>query len=253
MGDRACYRCKHEEVTATEAVNPSCAGFRGENPVKVIFLYGSWNRRLCSIVEEAECLHLAALPVLEKLSRRLLKEETTSSMGTNLLYLTVKVDDDDDECIDVCTRSLQDGGLEAPPELPCVLLLAHPPTNDNDAKMRVEHVECHDLEQALVDDFEAECGKLAYSAAAENLRSSLKEAWSRLFDAKGNLLSPQPKQSKRNIVVTKRRVKTEPAIRIFVAGDKSQVGKSSICMVRSFYHLLENALRSLSLLYAFHY
>ncbi|KAK1738891.1 hypothetical protein QTG54_010207 [Skeletonema marinoi] len=96
--------------------------------------------------------------------------------------------------------------------------------------MRVEHVECHDLEQALVDDFEAECGKLASSAAAENLRSSLKEAWSRLFDAKGNLLPPQPKQSKRNTTTTKRRVKTEPAIRIFVAGDKSQVGKSSICM-----------------------
>jgi len=215
MGGGYAYRYRQEQVSASEAVKP----VRGY-PVKIIFLYGSWNRRCCSIVQEAEGLHYAAVPVIEKLHR-----------GTELLYLTVKVDDDD-ECIDVCTRSLQDGGLEAPPELPCVLLVAHPPTNDSNAKMRVEHVECRDLEQALVDNFEAAGAEheLPSSKATENLASSLKEAWSRLFDAKGNLLPPQLKQSIRNTTTAKRRVKTEPAIRIFVAGDKSQVGKSSICM-----------------------
>lgn len=234
MGDRAAnYRC----VSASEAVNPSCAGAGiGGNPVKVIFLYGSWNKRCCSIIaqEAASSTAHVAMPVVEKLRRSLLKEET-SSMGNNVLYLSVKVDDDD-ECIDVCTRSSQDGGLEAPPELPCLLLLAHPPpTNNNNAEMRVEHVECRNLEQALVDDFEVEPGKRpASSIATENLEASLKEAWSRLFDVEGNLLPPQPKQSKRrkNTNTTTRKIKNnEPAIRIFVAGDRSQVGKSSICMV----------------------
>eukprot|EP00986_Skeletonema_menzelii_P013963 scaffold8679_cov154-Skeletonema_menzelii.AAC.6 len=207
------FRCRHEEVSATEAINPlrECSGWGGkQNPVKVIFLYGSWNRRCCSIVQECEGLHYAAVPVVEKLRCDLLKEET--SMGNNVLYLTVKVDGDD-ECIDVCTRSVKDGGLEVPPELPCVLLLAHLPTNNGITEsIRVEHVdvECHNLEQAFVDtneDTETEYGKTTSSVAVENLTSSLKKAWSRLFDTKGNILPPQPKQS-----------------------DKSQVGKSSICM-----------------------
>lgn len=250
------FRYRHEQISATEAINPlrECLGWGGKrNPVKVVFLYGSWNRRCCSIVQECEGLHHAALPIVEKLRCDLLKEET--SMGNNVLYLTVKVDDDD-ECIDVCTRSLQEGGLEVPPVLPCILLLAHLPTNDANVKMRVEHVQCDDLEQALIDDYEdteKEYGKLTSSIAVENLASSLKEAWSRLFDAQGNLLPPQPKQSRRNTLAPKRRVKPEPAIRIFVAGDKSQVGKSSICMVRLQKHCRGICFTFLLLFCDFHY
>lgn len=251
------FRCRHEEVSATEAINPlrECSGWGGKpNPVKVIFLYGSWNRRCCSIVQECEGLHYSALTVVEKLRCDLLKEET--SMGNNVLYLTVKVDDDD-ECIDVCTRSVKDGGLEVPPELPCVLLLAHLPTSTGSTEMRVEHVECRNLEQAFVDtyeDTESEYGKPTSSVAVENLTSSLKEAWSRLFDAKGSILPPQPKQSKAKNAVSKRQVKTEPAIRIFVAGDKSQVGKSSICMVRLLFVVFYRiAVHCLKLLYDCHY
>ena len=241
------FRYRHEEVSATEAINPlrECSGWGGKpNPIKIMFLYGSWNRRCCSIVQECEGLHHAALPVVEKLRCDLLKEET--SMGNNVLYLTVKVDNDD-ECIDVCIDA-----LEVPPELPCVLLLAHLPTNNGSTEMRIEHVECGNLEQAFVDTYTD-----TSSVAVENLTSSLKEAWSRLFDARGFILPRQPKQSKSNTAATKRRVNTEPAaVRIFVAGDKSQVGKSSICMVRFFFFFFicwMIALLCLTLLYDCHY
>ena len=240
------FRYRHEEVSATEAINPlrECSGWGGKpNPIKIMFLYGSWNRRCCSIVQECEGLHHAALPVVEKLRCDLLKEET--SMGNNVLYLTVKVDNDD-ECMDVCIDA-----LEVPPELPCVLLLAHLPTNNGNTEMRIEHVECGNLEQAFVDTYTD-----TSSVAVENLTSSLKEAWSRLFDARGNILPRQPKQSKANTAATKRRVNTEPAaVRIFVAGDKSQVGKSSICMVRFFFFFIcwMIALLCLTLLYDCHY
>jgi hypothetical protein len=184
-------------------------------------------------------------------------------MGNKVMYLSVQVDKDD-ESLDVCTKSLDESGLDAPPELPCLLLLAHTPENTTDAntnnsntKMRIEHVEYRNLEQVLsernaADEWELEQMeetprsdlKRPSTIARENLASSLTEAWSRLFDAKGNLLPPQPKQNKQRIATTntKRNKNSEPAIRIFVAGDKSQVGKSSICMVRSFfYHLLNNA------------
>jgi hypothetical protein len=62
---------------------------------------------------------------------------------------------------------------------------------------------------------------------SDTLLKSMHAAWSNLVDSKGKL---RPTSIKQNIV--KRRINTnsEPAIRIFIAGDRSQVGKSSICM-----------------------
>jgi len=243
------YRYRHEEVSASEAVRPMPG-----NPVKVILLYGSWNARFWSVQSDERPV---AVPTLEKLRCSLLKE--ASSMGNNVIYLSVQVDEDD-ESLDVCTKSLHEGGLEAPSELPCLLLLAHHPENTTEAntninaQTRIEYVECRNLEQVLSETIAAHDWELEQmeetprsdlkrpsSIARENLATSLTEAWSRLFDAKGNLLPPQPKQKQRIAPTNTMRIKNnEPAIRIFVAGDKSQVGKSSICMVRSFVYLINN-------------
>lgn len=242
MGGYA-YRYRHEDVSASEAVSPPEAKFHaakpgedGRNPVKVILMFGSWNKRFNSLRDDAIYI---AVTVVEKL-RASMRRNSPSGDSHCVKYFTVQVDEDD-MCLDICTKSVEDGGLEAPPELPCLLLLAHPSKDDetNNTKMRVEHVECSNaqLERLLVEHLailEEEWPRKNPSPPSllkENLESSVKDAWSRLFDAQGNLLPPQPKQSKGISIPTKRKIKNnEPAVRIFVAGDKSQVGKSSICM-----------------------
>ena len=208
------------KVSIFEAVAPpTIASGATAGALRVILLYPSWNKRLCSMMMQEEPAPVAAPTI----------EELCSSLSINAMYLSVRVDDKDDESIDLCTKSVQDGGLEAPSELPCLLLLAHPPYGDvNNNKMRIEHVECRNLEQML---HRRSNDERPSPTASENLQSSLREAWSRLFDAQGNLLPPKPKHSTRIATPTKRIKNNEPAIRIFIAGDKSQVGKSSICMV----------------------
>ena len=239
------YRFRHKEVSASVAIKP----MQG-NPVKIILLYGSWNTRFRSLEEEELCSPVA-VPAIEKLRCSLLKQN--SSIGNNVIYLSVRVDEDD-ESLDICTKRFLDGGLEAPQELPCLLLLAHPPggpgTKDSNDTVRIEHVEYRNLERVRLEttdafDWEVEMEteekprfdlKQPSSIARDNLASSLEEAWSRLFDSTGNILPPQ---NKRHTIPTKiRALKNEPTVRIFVAGDKSQVGKSSICMVSSFCHLM---------------
>lgn len=71
------------------------------------------------------------------------------------------------------------------------------------------------------------------SSAQEKLMSSTQDAAARLVDSQGQtILSPRPNIGRNSSIIAEDTPpqRSEPAIRLFVAGDRSQVGKSSCCL-----------------------
>lgn len=186
----------------------------------VILLYGSWNHvnsRWVAFVEDALSANNDAM---------------SPSPGIKVMAAAVKVDADD-ESYDLCVSEEGSGGFGAPSDLPALLFLGSP-TNKSDVKgnnqrLRVEHVQFNSgaLESLLTRPIDS-----MSSSAQKSLVSPVCDAWSRLFDNQGNVLPPQSKTKvSRNINSSRNSNNTnEPAIRLFIAGDRSQVGKSSICL-----------------------
>ncbi len=64
----------------------------------------------------------------------------------------------------------------------------------------------------------------------DKFEQSIRDAWLRLFDSDGKIQSPTQKVNRHILSNKSNRNNNEPATRIFIAGDRSQVGKSSICL-----------------------
>ena len=200
----------------------------------VVLLYGSWNVRIVSMVNNND-VEKSILPRWVSLVRNAInakndnKDEDAFAAET---VFSIKVDEDD-ESLNVCI-----GELGAPPDLPALLFIGYPNKSESEngqRDLRVEHVliDASSLESLLTtNDYDDDDDTMA-SAKEQQLASAVGDAWTRLFDSQGNLLPPR-KSTKKLLPVSKSinpsNNDNEPATRIFIAGDRSQVGKSSICL-----------------------
>lgn len=184
--------------------------------VITVLLYGSWNTITHHSSEDIQppwvwLVHDAMqtlLPILPSIK---------------LSAACVKVDEDEDS-LNICVDE-----FGAPSELPAIMLLTLPATK---SQIRFEHIKCDKvlLNELLIhpaNDF----GKHDHCKYPE-FRSSAFDAWSRLIDNHGNVIIPSvlPKEVRSKIIGINTHRTNELATRIFIAGDRSQVGKSSICL-----------------------
>jgi len=193
-------------------------------PVVLALLYGSWTVKLSKRLEdEKDTLPSKIYDALETCN----VDATSATDIRNIPCVYTKVDEDD-ESVDICVNK-----LECPSELPALVFLCNTTststTSSDELKsqgLRVEHVEFNGstLENLLTKSTttvakEGECDKFG---------RSIRDAWLRLF---GIQCSPKQNVSRHihsnNI---SNRNNNEPATRLFIAGDRSQVGKSSICL-----------------------
>lgn len=208
------------EIHASKAKHNCC-----ESGVVAILLYGSWNVRIAS--QEPN-----DVPRWVRLVYDALLTGGVSPPVIEYSAACVKVDVDQDS-LDVCIDEEASGGFRAPSDLPALMFLALP-TTISDGKsdsqgLRVEHVRYNSaaLESLLT-------RPTSDASSWDGLKhlvfaSSVFDAWSRLVDSHGNIIRPKSEE-RRNISSINNHKINEPEIRLFVAGDRSQVGKSSICL-----------------------
>ncbi|KAL3762516.1 hypothetical protein ACHAW5_008442 [Stephanodiscus triporus] len=208
------------EIHASKAKHIGC-----ELGVVAILLYGSWNVRIASQKPND-------VPRWVRLVYDALHTGGMSPPVIEYSAACVKVDVDQDS-LDVCIDEESSGGFGAPSDLPALMFLALPTTINNGKRdsqgLRVEHVRYNSvaLESLLTrptSDASSWDG-LKYQVFA----SSVFDALSRLVDSHGNIIRPKSEES-RNISSINNHKINEPEVRLFVAGDRSQVGKSSICL-----------------------
>ena len=221
------------ELHASELINPQSWAHNNNsnNTTKVwaILLYGSWNTQIANSTGYSSPLWVTYL-------NETLKKNVHDGFTINqcITAADIKVDADD-KSVDICVDTLM-----VTSDLPALIFITPSPTatatatattitneRRHDGGFRVEHVDFSGraLEALLT------TSELKGNPKLLDLISSINDAWERLFDIRGNILPSKPKVS-RNIssrVVVPRR-SNEPAIRLFIAGDRSQVGKSSICL-----------------------
>ena len=185
--------------------------------VITVLLYGSWNTIPHHSSEDIQppwvwLVHDAMQTLLPFLP------------SIKLSAACVKVDEDEDS-LNICVDE-----FGAPSELPAIMLLTLPATKKS--QIRFEHIKCDKvlLNELLIhpaNDF----GKHDHCKYPE-FRSSTFDAWSRLIDNHGNVIIPSvlPKEVRSKIIGINNHRTNELATRIFIAGDRSQVGKSSICL-----------------------
>jgi hypothetical protein len=200
------------EVHASEILNPEKWSSWGDatcDRIIAVLLYGSWNVRVTR--------YTRYIPLfVHVLQTRNPKVKITGRIG-------VKVDHDDESY----ELSIDLAGLGAPSELPAIAFVGLPSStrrneddnNDSEKRIRCEYVS---LSGRKLD---------SYLSTAENgwdeLHNDMQATLSRLVDAEGKLKTAPIKQSITRTIVS---INSESAIRLFIAGDRSQVGKSSICM-----------------------
>jgi len=186
---------------------------------------------------------------LNLLPHGILECKTASVKVDNVNNNDTDGEDDDEESMNICIDPITNGGFGAPSELPCLLFLGRgggggASSPSPSSLLRVEHVKHYHgraLEKMLLshrpkcnDDNETSVEDLKF-------QRSVNEALSNLVDDRsGRILEDGPSDS--NVIRnnqsnnhTKEKKheeeeEEEAAIRIFIAGDRSQVGKSSICM-----------------------
>lgn len=209
-------------IHATEVLNPTKPWKQVNNHDNVlvavaVLLYGSWN------VRTASKIHDDTAPRWATLVGHALSTSCGGSAAPNIkcLAASVKVDDND-ESMDACV-----GGFGAPSELPAIVLLldcpvASPGTGmTTNQRNRVEHVQFSGaaLESILMDH------SLSSSSDEAKFLLAIGEAWNNLSDPSEN---STPLGSRINIVGNEDEYIAP--VRIFIAGDRSQVGKSSVCL-----------------------
>ena len=216
---------------ASRAINPDQWPKICDCPARfmAILLYGSWNVRL-AYKEKLRLRNLTASSAppnwVYLVHSALVERDRVAPPGTDRIAAASLQVDEDDESYDICINR-----LGCPPDMPSLAFLALPSSTTSDGndspEIRVEHV--HFNGSALDTLLASTCDD-----NDEDFVSSIADAWSRLVDADGNMLPAQPKVSRNisgnNSTQNHHQRKSEPAIRIFIAGDRSQVGKSSICL-----------------------
>lgn len=197
----------NHEMKASDILKPEKwnteKGNRSHDRVLLVLLYGSWNTRLSKKIDEV-------LPTLSLLKTRDMKDFDIASVRADI----------DDASYDMCIDT-----LGAPSELPALVFIGVPSPaageDDVTKKLRIEHVSLSGfkLDSLLTHHLE--------DVSNGFLLRDMVFAWSKLIDSDGKL-----KPIKQNRVFAKLNAPAKPveAIRIFIAGDRSQVGKSSICM-----------------------
>lgn len=213
MSDEASPKM-NRAVPITDVTNPRRWNVQNSaanrDKMMILLLYGSWNVRIAATMSEEPkwvSMMKAVHPELK-----------------NFASAAVQVDGDE-ETYELCVNDQSVGGYGAPPELPAIVFLGVPSVYDaEENKMRIEHVQYYGakLESLLSKGDEL-------SIAWKTLLNHMEEAYARLVNSDGKLRPspPQPKVTKR---IPNNSTSAEPATRIFIAGDRSQVGKSSICM-----------------------
>ena len=196
------------------------------SPVMVALLYGSWNVKLSNTLKEKDTLPWSKIyDALETCN----VDATSATDIRNIPCVYTKVDEDD-ESVDICVNI-----LECPSELPALVFLCNTTplsTTTSEVKsqgLRVEHVEFNSsaLEALLTKSTTI----VATEGEFDKLGSSMRDVWLRLFDSDGKIQPPTQNVSRHihsNNISNKNN--DEPATRLFIAGDRSQVGKSSICL-----------------------
>ncbi|KAL3827441.1 hypothetical protein ACHAXA_003175 [Cyclostephanos tholiformis] len=187
-----------------------------------ILLYGSWNNIRITSHEPND------VPRWVKLVYDALRTGGASPPDMEYSTACVQVDHDEDS-LDICIREASSGGYGAPSDLPALMFLAFPPTisdvGGDCRRSRVEHVryESAALESLLTRPVPNPSSRDALFA------SSVFDAWSRIVDGRGDVTPPKSRGGGivRGIGDADN---VDPAIRLYVAGDRSRVGKSSICL-----------------------
>ncbi|KAL3769589.1 hypothetical protein ACHAWU_005541 [Discostella pseudostelligera] len=188
----------------------------------VILLYGSWNNRTASTIRDDPAPRWVTL-VQYALSRCV-----TANTDIKFLAASVRVDADD-ESTEACAAEVSLGGLGAPSDLPAILIMSYPATSDGmttSERYRLKHVH---FNGAPLESLFMQHSLPSSSSDETNFVLSVGDAWSRLFDTSGEMM-PSSSRPPLSNNVSNRRKSDGPAIRIFIAGDRSQVGKSSICL-----------------------
>jgi hypothetical protein len=206
------------DIHASKAKDYSCV----PGAVIAVLLHGSWNTTIPHQSSEDVPPPWVWL-VHDAMQTRLPTNFTDLKLSTACVLV-----DEDDISLDICIDE-----FDAPSELPSIMLLTTLSPATTSQKIRFEHIICDRtllnallIHPANVDFDRHDCCKYP------EFLSSAFDAWSRLIDNHGNIILPSvPKEVSSKINGNNNNHHTnELATRIFIAGDRSQVGKSSICL-----------------------
>ena len=209
------------DMDASSVTNPEKWSVQNSDPTfdrgLIVLLYGSWNHRTSKSIGDLTTLASS------------IKGENPNVK--NFCTASIKVDNDD-ESYDLCIN----GVIAAPSELPAIVFVGAPSTDDCD-RLVARYGNNYDVTKILRVEYASFSGrKLETLLSLDNakderntkrLKADMKATLSRMFDSEGKLRPPSPKP---RVFQDTIRINSEPATRIFIAGDRSQVGKSSICM-----------------------
>ena len=235
--------------TSTSAASPTAL---------ILLLCGTWNRRLCNEIgpliglstnnknatdnENYWFLHVKSI-MNHILNQSNNGYSTTTTFHPSLIRCATTVADFNQESLDLCVN-----GLESPSELPALVILGIPNDKDlhnNDSSgvdamenLRMEHVQFHPANLNNLfskKPTNTNDGLPSFSSPGwQALVTAMNDAWFQLFDDQGNIIRPPqtPKLNPNSHHPINKHTNNNksPATRIFIAGDRSQVGKSSICM-----------------------
>jgi hypothetical protein len=211
------------DIHASKAKDNSCVP--GE--VIAVLLYGSWNTTIPHHHHSSKDIPPPWVWLVHDAMQTRLP---TNFTGLKLSTACVQVDDDDIS-LDICIDE-----FGAPSELPAIMLLTTlPPIGTTSQKIRFEHIICDRtlLNALLIHPANVDFDRHHDHCKYPEFLSSAFDAWSRLIDNHGNIILPSvPKEVsiKINGINNNHQHTNELATRIFIAGDRSQVGKSSICL-----------------------
>lgn len=185
----------------------------GHDGVLIVLLYGSWNHRVSAYKSD--------IPTISaKLKSRNPKVKFCGEAGMKV--------DANEESYDICIRENNQlhAGFSAPSELPAIALIGVPSSNDKDTNNEDEKTKRVRVEYVSMVGRKLDAYLSSVNTEWPVLLNDMQSTLSRLFDSEGKLRPTSPQLNQK----VPRRGNTKPAVRLFISGDRSQVGKSSICM-----------------------
>lgn len=167
------------------------------------------------------------------------------SMQHGLHVSSVQVDASDESLNLCCEQSAEMGGLEAPSELPALVFIkatkiinknsgysTQQTRMESSVQVRRVPIKASKLHSFLRNVYPDSDENIRWNNLEKEILHSMNTAWSELLQQNPNTSSSQPNKSSNPTSDDGKKTSnvSKPPIRIFIAGDKSQVGKSSISL-----------------------
>jgi hypothetical protein len=203
----------------------------GKTLISICYMHASWTPSLSTRTKKTKPVHNILSHLLDNLKRNF-----TSTLPENAVFFTGSLQvDQSDECMAQCIGDEDDAcivprdqhnELPCPPAmLPVLALSVQTPSHTQARVLYLTDIASSELVSCFQDP-DKNAARMEHSWLP-----LLQTAISQLISGKnGSIFPPPRKQNHKRAFITTDNERGDSAIRIFIAGDRSSVGKSSVCL-----------------------